>query len=91
MNALIRGLFLGFAALTGLALVLVGLAVSALLMGVFALRRLVARLLGRPVPQRPARAQWRFHRGTGPQRRGFGPGDVVDAEVREISRSGEGG
>lgn len=91
LNAVIRGVFFGVAAVVAAVLVVLGLGLTALMLLLFLVRRLWARLLGRPQPHRPLQAHWRFHRRPWPAQRPAPGGEVIEAEVREISRSAEGG
>lgn len=77
LNAVVRAVFVAAAAVLTL-----GLLVAALLLTVFGLRRMLARLLGRPQPKRP---DFRFATQAWPRRQArAGAGEVVDAEVREV-------
>ncbi|WP_232352018.1 hypothetical protein [Inhella proteolytica] len=83
LNAVVRAVFVVAAAVLTLGLLALGLLVAAVLLAVFGLRRLLARLLGRPQPRRP---DFRFATQAWPRRqqaRGAA-GEVVDAEVREV-------
>lgn len=82
LNAVVRAVFVAAAAVLTLGLLALGLLVAALLLTVFGLRRMLARLLGRPQPKRP---DFRFATQAWPRRQArAGAGEVVDAEVREV-------
>jgi len=82
LNAVVRAVFVVAAAVLTLGLLALGLLVAAVLLTLFGLRRLLARLLGRPQPRRP---DFRFATQAWPRRQqARGAGEVVDAEVREV-------
>ena len=83
-NAWVRAVFMVSAAILALGLMAFGLMVAAVLLTLFLLRRLVARLFGRPQPPRP---DFRFATQAWPRRqqhRHAQPTEVVDVQVREL-------
>ena len=82
LNALVRAVFVVSAAILALGLMAFGLLVAAVLLTLFLLRRGLARLFGRPQPQRP---DFRFATQAWPRRQARAqPAEVVDVQVREI-------
>lgn len=78
LTALARGVFLLSAGVLAVGLLLLGLVLGLGLWAVWSVRRLIARLRGRPTPQRPPRPAWRGVRA--PRQ----SGEVIDVQAREL-------